>query len=68
MDITIDPKTKEIHIYSKTITKDKIRNISKNYRSLSDYEIFIHNPDQKDGLIDVYEGNINIENLGNERK
>lgn len=65
MNIVINPKTKEVHIYSKTITKDRIRSISENYRSLNDYEIIIHNPEQKEDLIDVYEGNINIDNLGN---
>lgn len=67
MNIIINPKTKEVHVYSKTITKDRIKSISENYRSLNDYEIIIHNPEQKDDLIDVYEGNINIENLGNGR-
>lgn len=66
MDIRIDPKTKEVHVYSRTITKDRIKSISKNYASLGNYEIIIHNPDQVENLIDVYEGNINIENLGNE--
>ena len=65
MNIIINPKTKEVHVYSKTITKDRIRSISENYRSLNDYEIIIHNPEQKEDLIDVYEGNINIDNLGN---
>ena len=68
MDIVINPKTKEVHVYSKTITKERIKNISNNYRNLKDYEIYIHNPEQKDNLIDVYEGNILIDNLGNERK
>lgn len=67
MNIIINPKTKEVHVYSKTITKDRIKSISENYRSLNDYEIIIHNPEQKDDLIDVYEGNVNIENLGNGR-
>lgn len=65
MQINIDPKTKEIHVYSKTITKDKIKSIAHNYRNLGDYEIFIHNPNQVENLIDVYEGNILIDNLGN---
>ena len=68
MDIVINPKTKEVHVYSKTITKDKIRSISNNYRNLVDYEICVHNPEQKESLIDVFEGNILIDNLGNERK
>jgi hypothetical protein len=68
MDIVIDPKTKEVHVYSKTITKERIKSIVNNYRNLTDYEICIHNPEQKDSLIDVYEGNVLIDNLGNERK
>ena len=70
MDIVINPKTKEVHVYSKTITKERIKSIVNNYRNLTDYEICIHNPEQKESLIDVYEGNILIDNLGDgkERK
>lgn len=67
MDITIDPKTKEIHVYSKTITREKIKSIAENYRNLGDYEIFIHNPKQQENIMDSYAGNVNIENLGNVR-
>jgi len=65
MNINIDPKAKEIHVYTKTITRDKIKNIASNYRNLNDYEIFIHNPEQVESLIDTYEGNVLIDNLGN---
>lgn len=67
MDIRIDPKTKEVNVFSKTITKDKIHSICKNYGSLVDYSIKIHNPEQKECLMDVYEGDVLIDNLGDGR-
>lgn len=68
MTTNIDAKLKEIHVYSKTVTVNDIKNICKKYSNLKDYEIYIHNPGQVDNLMDVYEGDVYIENLGNERK
>lgn len=64
MDINIDPNSKTIDVYVNNISISKLKQVVSRFKSLSDYEIFIHNPNQTTNLIDVYEGNVSIDNLG----
>jgi hypothetical protein len=67
MELTIDTKTKQIHIYVDKTTKQYLHHTCKRFEQLDMYEIFVHNPGQKESLLDEYLHNINIDNLGNDR-
>lgn len=41
MNITIDPKLKNVNVQLKTIDEYRIKSLSENYRNLNDYEIVI---------------------------
>lgn len=64
MDINIDPNSKTIDVYVNNISISKLKQVVSRFKSLKDYEVLIHNPNQTTNLIDVYEGNVSIDNLG----
>lgn len=68
MEATINPNTREVHLYVSNITRNEIIEYQKHFKGMDDYEIFIHNPLQEDDLLCTFDGNINIDNLGNGRK
>ena len=44
-------------------TVNEIKSLLKHFVGIDDYEVFIRNPNQSTDLIEVYEGNIQIDNL-----
>ena len=62
-EINIDPKEKTINIFVDDITILEIKDILKHFVGLDDYEVFIHNPLQSTDLIDIYNGNVMVDNL-----
>ncbi len=62
-EINIDPKEKTINILVDDITILEIKGILKHFVGLDDYEVFIHNPFQSTDLIDIYNGNVMVDNL-----
>jgi len=61
--ININPVEKTIDINISDTTVNEIKEILNHFKNMEDYEIFIHNPNQSTDLIDVYVGNIMIDNL-----
>jgi len=61
--INIDPKEKTINIFVDDVTTSEIKSMLNHFVGMDDYEVFIHNPKQSIDLIDVYPGNVMIDNL-----
>ena len=63
MQTRINPKDKHVDIYISDITITELKNILKDLSNKGYDNISVHNRDQTTNLIDVYEGNIEIDNL-----
>jgi LEA14-like dessication related protein len=61
--INIDPKEKIVDIYVDDITVSELKNVLNHFNEMNDYTFKIHNPQQTTCLIDVYENDIEIDNL-----
>ena len=62
-EISVNPNDKTINIFMDDTTVNEIKSLLKHFVELDDYEVFIHNPNQSTDLIEVYYGNIQIDNL-----
>ena len=62
-EINIDSKEKTVDIFVDDITTDGLKSILNHFIGMSDYEFRIHNDNQTTNLIDVFDGNILIDNL-----
>lgn len=61
--INIDPKEKTVEIFVDDITILELKDTLKHFSGLNDYTFIIHNPLQSTCLIDVYENDVEIDNL-----
>jgi hypothetical protein len=62
-ETTINVDEKTIDITVDDISKSELKDLLSNYRHLNGYKIMVHNKKQSTDLIDVYEGDVNIDNL-----
>lgn len=61
--INIDPKEKTVDIYVDDITVKQLKETLAYFVGMNDYKFKIHNPQQTTCLIDVYENDVEIDNL-----